>query len=55
MKSLFIFSQKNIIRKLAYRIVKHKYFESVILGGIILTSLKLVLDTYIDTKDPSQI
>lgn len=52
--SFFIFSRLNIIRKLCYRIVKHEYFESIILGAIILSSIKLVIDTYIDFNDPSQ-
>ncbi|CAD8210431.1 unnamed protein product [Paramecium octaurelia] len=48
--SLFIFSQQNQFRKIAYRIVKDTKFEGFILMLIFLTSMKLVLDTYIPTS-----
>lgn len=41
-----------MIRKLCYRIVKHKYFEPVILTAIVLSSIKLIVDTYVDKDDP---
>jgi hypothetical protein len=45
--SLFLFSQKNTLRRIAYRIIKHSSFDSVIIGFIILSSIKLALDSYI--------
>lgn len=48
-----MFSKNNIFRKILYRTVKHEYFESVILGAIIASSIKLVSDTYIDPEDPN--
>lgn len=46
-KSWCLFSKQNPIRKLTGMIVQHQYFESVILVTIILSSLKLIVDTYI--------
>ena len=48
-KAWFIFSQQNIIRRIAYRIIKHDQFETIILIAIIISSLKLVFDTYLKT------
>lgn len=45
-KSLFIFSKTNMLRKVSYYIVKHSKFESFILFIIVISSLKLVSDTY---------
>jgi hypothetical protein len=52
-KSFFIFSQENYFRRLCYRAVKYENFESIILVAIIFSSLKLVVDTYLDSSDPS--
>jgi len=38
---------------MCYWIVKFEYFETIILTAIIITSLKLVIDTYINFDDPS--
>ena len=46
-KSFYIFSKENIIRLTLYKISKSKKFEWVILALIVLSSIKLVLDTYI--------
>ena len=34
--------------------VKHDHFETIILVAIIVSSLKLVFDTYTDNEDPTQ-
>jgi hypothetical protein len=49
-KAWFLFSQENIIRRAAYRIIKHDQFETVILIAIIVSSLKLVFDTYVKSN-----
>lgn len=38
---------------MCYRIVKNEHFETVILALIILSSLKLVFDTYIKETNPN--
>ncbi|CAD8053314.1 unnamed protein product [Paramecium primaurelia] len=45
--SLNIFSQNNPIRRLCYKIVKNSLFDQIILFAIFLSSLKLVIDTYL--------
>ena len=37
---------------MAYKFYKNEYFESIILLAIIISSLKLVIDTYIDFNNP---
>lgn len=51
-KSYFIISKNNFFRKFCYRSVKHEHFESVILIAIILSSLKLIVDTYVEKGNP---
>ena len=46
-RSFFLFSQNNLMRRCCWRIVKHPYFETVILVLIVTTSVKLALDTFI--------
>ncbi|EAR95184.2 cation channel family protein (macronuclear) [Tetrahymena thermophila SB210] len=46
--SLYLFSKQNSIRILFYKIVKHPQFENLILFFIVTSSLKLVVDTYVD-------
>ena len=46
--SLFLFSKKNLCRTLIYKIVINNYFENFILCVIMLSSCKLVVDTYIN-------
>lgn len=50
-KSFYLFSKFNIFRRFCYRVIKHRYFERVILAIIALSSLKLVLDTYISSDN----
>ncbi|CAD8085687.1 unnamed protein product [Paramecium sonneborni] len=45
--SLYIFSQNNPIRRLCYKVVKNSLFDQTILFAIFLSSLKLVIDTYV--------
>jgi len=45
-KSIYLFSKENLIRIGAYKIIHHGKFETVIMTVIILSSLKLVFDTY---------
>lgn len=46
--SLFLFSQTNPIRVLSSKIVSNKYFEQFTFIMIILSSIKLIVDTYQD-------
>lgn len=48
-KTFFYIPKKNPVRKLCAWISSHEYFETIILTLIILGSLKLVVETYIDT------
>ena len=45
--SLFIFSKTSPFRRFCFKNVTYKYFESFIFLFIILSSLKLVFDTYL--------
>ncbi|EGR31326.1 hypothetical protein IMG5_112530 [Ichthyophthirius multifiliis] len=45
--SLFIFSKKNFFRIFLYKIVQHHHFDNWILFFIIISSFKLIIDTYI--------
>jgi len=49
-KSLYIFTQDNFLRKFCLNVIYHPKFESVILFMIIVSSIKLALDTYITTS-----
>jgi hypothetical protein len=50
--SFYIFHKKNKFRVLLYKLVSHFGFEGVILGLIIFSSIKLVIDTYMfDLKE----
>lgn len=49
-KSLYIFTQDNFLRKFCLSVIYHPKFESVILFMIIVSSIKLALDTYITTS-----
>lgn len=44
--SIYLFSQKNFIRIFCYRVMKFKYQERIIQSFIMLSSLKLAVDTY---------
>lgn len=50
-RSLYIFSKRNMFRRACYIIVKHKYFETVIFTAIVLSSIKLALDTFIPSEN----
>ncbi|KAL4431577.1 hypothetical protein ABPG74_017282 [Tetrahymena malaccensis] len=50
-KSLYIFSQQNIIRKICYRALVHPMFEQIVLMVIVLSSIKLTMDTYINDQE----
>lgn len=45
--SLYCISKNNIIRIKLYKLVTDKRFDSVILGFIVISSLKLAIDTYL--------
>ena len=46
-RALYVFSKQSYVRILAYRIITNNRFESMILVLIILSSAKLILDTYL--------
>lgn len=46
-KALFLFSKENWLRVFVGKIVTHSLFETAILTVIVLSSLKLVVDTYL--------
>ncbi|KAL4477034.1 hypothetical protein ABPG72_011731 [Tetrahymena utriculariae] len=50
-RSLYIFSQQNIIRKICYRTLMHPLFEQVVLMVIVLSSIKLTMDTYVNDQE----
>ena len=52
MKILTIALQKNLFRIVIYKIVHHSRFENFIMIIIMLSSFKLVFDTYIDKLSP---
>jgi hypothetical protein len=45
--SLYLFSKKNFVRISLYKLVTHHDFDHFILGFIVVSSLKLAVDTYI--------
>jgi hypothetical protein len=45
--SFFIFTKKNKIRIFCYKVITHRFFESVIMVLIVLSSIKLIYDTYL--------
>ena len=46
-ESLFLLSKTNKFRKFSYFLIKHPYFDNLILIIIIISSLKLAVDSYI--------
>ena len=52
-ESLFLFSQKNPIRILFIRLVRTPEFDNFILLLIFASTIKLIVDTYLDFTDPS--
>ena len=53
-ESFYIFNKQNFIRIICFRIVKHKYFDKAVMYMIFFSSLKLVVETYIDPKSTSE-
>jgi hypothetical protein len=47
---MFLFSKKNRVRYLAFRIIHWTRFESLVLLIIIVSSLKLAVDTYLPSN-----
>ena len=43
----FMFSKENKLRIFFYKLTTHGKFETVVLVAIVLSSIKLVYDTYI--------
>jgi hypothetical protein len=50
--SLFMFYPSSLIRHWSILISQSTIFETIIIIMIILSSLKLVMDTYIDSTSP---
>jgi len=46
-KAFYFLRKENPIRRFCGRVVEAKYFETIILGMIVLNSIKLAYDTYI--------
>ena len=44
--SFYLFNKRNRVRWFLFRVSKHNYFERVILGLIVVSSLKLAIDSY---------
>ena len=47
-KALFLLSEENLLRKICLKILRHRHFEKSVLVVIVLTSIKLALDTYVN-------
>lgn len=47
-ESLYLFRKQNIVRIWLYKLYVYPNFDNFILFAIILSSLKLVFDTYLD-------
>lgn len=50
--SLYLFPNDNLVRKFAARVVSHKYFERGVIFLISISSIKLVVETYIPRDNP---
>ena len=51
--SFLIFSKKNQFRILCLRITKLKAYDNLVIGFIILSTIKLAMETFYNKKDPS--
>lgn len=51
--AFFLFKRYSKLRRFCHTIYKHRYFERVILTLIVLSSVKLALDTYFLDKPAS--
>lgn len=49
--SLFLFGRRNLIRRICHKIAFHSAFELIILIIIILSCIKMVIDTYTDPSN----
>ena len=45
----------NWLRIVCYKLAKHHYFEMFIMGVILLSSVKLAIDTYTSTSTATEI
>lgn len=52
--SFYLFSKDNRFRKFLFRLMKHRFFERTILTLIVLSSIKLAMDTYIMDRKPEE-
>ena len=52
-KSLYIFKQESKLRMMLYWLIKQNWFEYIVLIVIMLSSIKLAFDTYVDSTDPT--
>lgn len=50
-RSLYIFTKDNIIRRFCLAVIQHHHFEKAILGMIVVSSLKLGVDTFISDSN----
>ena len=50
-QAFFIFSKDSCFRTFCYKLIKHKYWETIVLVLICLSSLKLAFDTWERKKD----
>jgi len=48
---LFFLDKENRLRKFFYFVTKQTRFDNLILAMIVISSIKLAVDTYIDTSD----
>ena len=51
--SLFVLPKSNIIRRFCLRVITHSQFETVIMIGITLSSIKLAVETYFTDSNES--
>ena len=49
--AFFFLTKDNKIRSFCYDLIRHNGFETVILGGIVFSSLKLAIQTYFSNSD----
>ena len=50
-RSLYIFSKRNPLRSVCLWIIRHRYFETVILIMIAISSIKLSVDTFVSSSN----
>jgi len=52
--SFYLFSKSSNFRTFVYRLISHKYFDSLMNSILCFSSLLLVFDTYLDSNNYSQ-